>query len=91
MPAHALCACCCSGSTAGVQLDLGLAAPSRDVEHIAAPDGACGLERIGEGFDAEFGFEAAAMHVLVAERLGARARRGLAGRRGEATRKRWRS
>ena len=52
-------------------LDLGLAAPSRDAAHIARLL-ALRLERLGGGFDAEFGFEAAAMHVLVAEPLAER-------------------
>lgn len=51
-----------------VSLDLGLAAPSRDVGHIARLI-ALQLDRRGSDLDAEFGFEAAAVHVLVAERL----------------------
>lgn len=54
-----------------VELDLGLAAPSRDVEHMVHLM-ALRLERKASGFDAEFGFEAATMHVLTADRLGAR-------------------
>jgi protein ImuB len=54
-----------------VGLDLGLAAPSRDVEHILSLM-ALRLERKASGFDAEFGFEAAAMHVVTADRLNAR-------------------
>jgi protein ImuB len=54
-----------------VKLDLGFAAPSRDVEHMMRLM-ALRLERTASGFDAEFGFEAAAMHVVRADRLGAR-------------------
>jgi protein ImuB len=53
------------------ELDLGLAAPSRDVEHIVRLM-ALRLERKASDFDAEFGFEAAALHVLTAEHQGAR-------------------
>ena len=53
------------------KLDLGLATPSRDVEHILRLM-ALRLEGRASGFDAELGFEAAAMHVLTAEHLGAR-------------------
>jgi protein ImuB len=53
----------------GVQsLDLGLAAPSRDPQHIARLIG-LRLDRLGNGLDADFGFEAAAVHVVVAEPL----------------------
>jgi protein ImuB len=53
----------------GVQsFDLGLAAPSREPEHIARLI-ALRLDRLGDGLDADFGFEAAAIHVLVAEPL----------------------
>jgi protein ImuB len=52
-------------------LDIGLAAPSRDACHIARLI-ALRLDRLGEGLDADFGFEAAAVHVLVAEPLGER-------------------
>jgi protein ImuB len=52
-------------------LDLGLAAPTRDAEHILRLI-TLQLERLGEGLDAEFGIEAAALHVLVAEPLGDR-------------------
>ena len=53
----------------GVQsLDLGLAAPSRDAEHIARLI-ALRLDRLGDDLEADFGFEAAALHVLVAEPL----------------------
>src|SRR5262245_35905931 len=48
--------------------DVGLAAPSRDARHIARLI-ALRLDRLAGGLDAEFGFEAAAMHVLVAEPL----------------------
>jgi len=51
-----------------VSLDLGLAAPSRDAQHIARLI-ALRLDRLGSELDAEFGFEAAAIHVLVAEPL----------------------
>lgn len=54
-----------------LSLDLGLAAPSRDPEHIARLIG-LRLDRLGGGLDADFGFEAAAVHVLVAEPLAAR-------------------
>jgi protein ImuB len=52
-------------------VDLGLAAPSRDPTHIARLID-LRLARLGSGLDAEFGFEAAAMHVVVAEPLPAR-------------------
>lgn len=51
-----------------VSLDLGLAAPTRDAQHIASLI-ALRLDRLGSELDAEFGFEAAAVHVLVAEPL----------------------
>ncbi len=54
-----------------VLLDLGLAAPSRDVGHIVHLLG-LRLERLAGAFEAEFGFEAAALHVLAAEPLAAR-------------------
>jgi protein ImuB len=54
-----------------LSLDLGLAAPSRDPEHIARLI-ALRLDRLGGGLEADFGFEAAAVHVLVAERLAQR-------------------
>ena len=79
--ARASCACCCSSCRdtlqhdGGVQsLDLGLAAPSRDAEHIARLI-ALRLDRLGDGLDADFGFEAAAVHVLVAEPLAERQER----------------
>ena len=53
----------------GVQsLDVGLAAPSRDPEHIAQLIG-LRLYRLDNALETEFGFEAAAIHVLVAEPL----------------------
>jgi protein ImuB len=52
-------------------LDIGLAAPSRDAAHIARLIG-LRLDRLGGGLDAEFGFEAAAVHVLAAEPLAER-------------------
>jgi protein ImuB len=56
----------------GVQsLDLGLAAPSRDPEHIARLI-ALRLDRLGDDLEADFGFEAAAVHVLAAEPLAER-------------------
>jgi protein ImuB len=47
---------------------IGLAAPSRDARHIARLI-ALRLDRMTDGLDAGFGFEAAALHVLVAEPL----------------------
>lgn len=56
----------------GVQsLDIGLAAPSRDPAHIAQLLG-LRLYRLGSGLEADFGFEAAAVHVLAAEPLAGR-------------------
>ena len=52
-------------------LDIGLAAPSRDAEHIAQLIG-LRLYRLGRTLEADFGFEAAAVHVLVAEPLSER-------------------
>jgi protein ImuB len=49
-------------------LDIGLAAPSRDPQHIARLIG-LRLDRLGDGLDTDFGFEAAAVHVLAAEPL----------------------
>jgi protein ImuB len=49
-------------------LDIGLAAPSRDAEHIAQLIG-LRLYRLGRTLEADFGFEAAAVHVLAAESL----------------------
>ena len=54
-----------------VSLDLGLAAPSRDARHIAQLIG-LRLHRLGSELEADFGFEAAAVHVLVAESLAER-------------------
>ena len=51
----------------GVQtLRLGLAAPSRDPDHIVRLIG-LRLARLNDELSAEFGYEAAAVHVLVAE------------------------
>jgi protein ImuB len=47
---------------------IGLAAPSRDAGHIARLI-ALRIARVADALDAEFGFEAAAVHVLVAEPL----------------------
>ena len=59
----------------GVQsLDLGLAAPSRDPEHIARLI-ALRLDRLGDDLDTDFDFEAAAVHVLAAEPLAERQER----------------
>jgi protein ImuB len=52
-------------------VELGLAAPSRDPTHIAKLI-ELRIARMGSELDAEFGFEAAAMHVVVAEPLRAR-------------------
>ena len=49
----------------------GLAAPSRDARHIAQLIG-LRLHRLGSELEADFGFEAAAVHVLVAESLAER-------------------
>jgi protein ImuB len=49
-------------------VEIGLAEPSRDARHIARLI-ALRLERAGDSLDADFGFEAAAVHVLVAEPL----------------------
>ncbi len=46
-------------------LDIGLARPSRDAEHLAQLISLC-LGRLSGGLDAGFGFEAAALHVTVA-------------------------
>jgi protein ImuB len=51
-----------------LSLDLGLAAPSQDALHIARLI-ALRLERLPRGLEADFGFEAAAIHVLAAERM----------------------
>ena len=55
-------------------LDIGLAAPSRNPEHIARLIG-LRLDRLGNGLAADFGFEAAAVHVLAAEPLSERQER----------------
>jgi protein ImuB len=52
-------------------LDLGLAARSRDREHIIRLIG-LRLDQWGHKLDAEFGFEAAAIHVVTAETMAAR-------------------
>jgi protein ImuB len=54
-----------------LSLDLGLAAPSRDPQHIAQLIG-LRLHRLGSELETDFGFEAAAVHVLVAESLAER-------------------
>jgi protein ImuB len=51
---------------AAVALNLGLAAPSRDARHIAQLIG-LRLYRLHSEFETDFGFEAAALHVLSAE------------------------
>ncbi len=52
-------------------LDLGLAAPSRDAAHIARLI-ALRLDGLADDLEADFGFEAAAIHVLTAEPLAER-------------------
>lgn len=47
-------------------LDLGLAAPSRDAAHMAQLI-ALRLDRLPHGLEADFGFDAAGVHVLLAE------------------------
>jgi protein ImuB len=60
-------------------LEIGLAAPSRDIPHIARLI-ATRLERLPAGLEADFGFEAAALHALVAEPIQAKqAALGIAG------------
>ncbi len=54
-----------------LSLEIGLAAPSRDVQHIARLI-AMRLDRLPAGLEADFGFEATALHVPVAERIIAR-------------------
>ena len=49
-----------------VSLDLGLAAPSRDAQHVAQLIG-LRLHRLRCEFATDFGFEAVAVHVLTAE------------------------
>ena len=51
---------------AAVSLELGLAAPSRDAQHLAQLIG-LRLYRLHSEFETDFGFEAAALHVLTAE------------------------
>lgn len=51
-----------------LSLTLGLAAPSRDARHIASLI-ALRLDRLPGGLEADFGFEAAGLHVLTAERM----------------------
>jgi protein ImuB len=66
-----------------MSLALGLAAPSQDAGHIAKLI-ALRLERLPRGLEADFGFEAAAIHVLAAERMPERqAPLGLAGETAE--------
>ncbi len=65
-------------------LQLGLAAPSRDAAHVARLI-AMRLERLPMGLAADFGFEAAALHVTAAERIVLRqASLGIADDAGEA-------
>ena len=54
-----------------LSLELGLAAPSRDAQHIAQLIG-LRLYRLGNELEADFGFEAAAVHVRNAENLAER-------------------
>ena len=49
-------------------LTIGLAAPSRDARHIAGLI-ALRLDRLPAGLEADFGFEAAGVHVLAAQRM----------------------
>jgi protein ImuB len=49
-------------------LTIGLAAPSRDAQHIASLI-ALRLDRLPKELEADFGFEAAGLHVLTAERM----------------------
>jgi len=49
-----------------LSLTIGLAAPSRDARHIAGLI-ALRLDRLPKGLEADFGFEAAGLHVLTAE------------------------
>jgi protein ImuB len=51
-----------------LSLTIGLAAPSRDARHIASLI-ALRLDRLPGGLEADFGFEAARLHVLTAERV----------------------
>jgi len=54
-----------------LSLELGLAAPSRDARHMAQLID-LRLHRLGSELEADFGFEAAAVHVLNAESLAER-------------------
>ncbi|MBO0740559.1 MAG: DNA polymerase Y family protein [Hyphomicrobiaceae bacterium] len=54
-----------------LSLELGLAAPSRDAQHIAQLIG-LRLYRLGNELEADYGFEAAAVHVRNAESLAER-------------------
>ncbi|TWT05962.1 DUF6504 family protein [Reyranella sp. CPCC 100927] len=66
-------------------LEIGLAAPSRSVQHIIRLI-AMRLERLPMGLEADFGFEAAALHVLTADRITERqATLGIADDAGEPT------
>jgi protein ImuB len=59
----------CLQHDGGVQsVEISLAAPSRDAGHLARLI-ALRLDRVSDSLDAEFGFETAAVHVLVAEPL----------------------
>jgi protein ImuB len=49
-----------------LSLTIGLAAPSRDARHIVGLI-ALRLDRLPKGLEADFGFEAAGLHVLTAE------------------------
>jgi protein ImuB len=54
-----------------LSLEIGLAAPSRDVAHIARLI-AMRLDRLPAGLETDFGYDAAAIHVLAAERIAGR-------------------
>jgi len=49
-----------------LSLTIGLSAPSRDARHIAGLI-SLRLDRLPRGFEADFGFEAAGLHVLAAQ------------------------
>lgn len=49
-----------------LSLTVGMAAPSRDARHIVGLI-ALRLDRLPQGLEADFGFEAAGLHVLIAE------------------------
>jgi protein ImuB len=51
-----------------LSLTIGLAGPSRDARHIASLI-ALRLDRLPKGLEADFGFEAAGLHVLTAESM----------------------